>query len=63
MKLLFDKYDISIPFPQVVTQPTRRVPARRPRPKSAAADRFNEEQKSCVAKDLGNEDEDEDGKR
>lgn len=57
MKLIFDKYDISIPFPQVVlNQPTEFKKATEAEKRSA--DRFNEEQKAA-AKDLGNEDEDE----
>ena len=61
MKLLFDKYDISIPFPQVViNQPTEFQKATEAEKRSA--DRFNEEQKAA-SRNLGNEDEDEDGKR
>ena len=61
MKLLFDKYDISIPFPQVViNQPTEFQKATEAEKRSA--DRFNEEQKDA-SRNLGNEDEDEDGKR
>ena len=61
MKLLFDKYDINIPFPQVViNQPTEFQKATEAEKRSA--DRFNEEQKAA-SKNLGNEDEDEDGKR
>ncbi|MBC5582815.1 mechanosensitive ion channel [Eggerthella guodeyinii] len=55
MKMLFDKYDISIPYPQVVinqaSEYKKATAAERFR-----ADRFNEEQKE-VAKDLGNDDE------
>ena len=61
MKLLFDKYDISIPFPQVViNQPTEFQKATEAEKRSA--DRFNEEQKAA-SRNLGNEDEDEDEKR
>lgn len=61
MKLLFDKYDISIPFPQVViNEPTEYKKATYA--EKLSADRFNEEQKAA-AKKLGNEDEDEEGKR
>lgn len=61
MKLLFDKHDISIPFPQVViNEPTEFKKATYA--EKLSADRFNEEQKAA-AKKLGNEDEDEEGKR
>ncbi|PNV68048.1 mechanosensitive ion channel domain-containing protein [Enteroscipio rubneri] len=57
MKLIFDKYDISIPFPQVVVnQPVefKKATAREKR----SADRFNAEQKAA-AKELGNDEDDE----
>ena len=57
MKLLFDKYDISIPYPQVVlNQPIEYRKATDEEKRSA--DAFNEEQKNA-AKDLGNEEEEE----
>ena len=56
IKLLFDKYDISIPYPQVViNQPT--VFKKATAAEKAAADRFNAEQKEAVR---GMTDEDED---
>lgn len=56
MKLIFDKHDIGIPFPQVVVnQPTEFKKATEWEKRSA--DRFNEEQKAA-AKSLGNEEED-----
>ncbi len=56
IKLLFDKYDISIPYPQVViNQPTAFKKATAA--EKAAADRFNAEQKEAVR---GMTDEDED---
>lgn len=57
MKLLFDKHDISMPFPQVViNQPLdfKKATEREKR----SAERFSEEQKAA-AKKLGNEEEDE----
>lgn len=57
MKLLFDKYDISIPYPQVVlNQPTEFKKATEAEKRSA--DKFNAEQKEA-AKKLGNEEDDE----
>lgn len=57
MKLICDKHDISIPYPQVViNQPTEFKKATAAEKRSA--DRFNEEQKAA-SKDLGNEDDDE----
>lgn len=57
MKLICDKHDISIPYPQVViNQPTEFKKATAAEKRSA--DRFNEEQKAA-AKELGNEDDDE----
>ncbi|MBC2889795.1 mechanosensitive ion channel domain-containing protein [Gordonibacter massiliensis (ex Traore et al. 2017)] len=56
MKLIFDKHDIGIPFPQVViNQPTEFKKATEWEKRSA--DQFNEEQKAA-AKELGNEEED-----
>ena len=56
MKLLFDKHDISIPFPQVVVnQPIQFKKATAA--EKAAADRFNAEQKEAV-KNMVDEDED-----
>ncbi len=56
MKLLFDKHDISIPFPQVVVnQPVQFKKATAA--EKAAADRFNAEQKEAV-KNMVDEDED-----
>ena len=56
MKLLFDKYDISIPFPQVVVNKPvtfkKATAAER-----VAADKFNAEQKEAI-KNLTDEDED-----
>lgn len=57
MKLLFDKYDISIPYPQVVlNQPVEYRKATEAEKRTA--DLFNEEQKNA-AKDLGNEEDEE----
>lgn len=57
MKLICDKHDISIPYPQVViNQPTEFKKATAAEKRSA--DRFNEEQKAA-SRDLGNEDDDE----
>ena len=57
MKLISDKYDISIPYPQVVVnQPTEFKKATVA--EKYRADRFNEEQKAA-SKDLGNEEDDE----
>ena len=56
MKLLFDRYDISIPFPQVVVnQPT--VFKKATIAEKAAADKFNAEQKEAI-RNLVDEDED-----
>lgn len=56
MKLLFDKYDISIPFPQVViNKPTVHYEATEA--EKAAADRFNDEQKAAASK-IGNDEDD-----
>ena len=56
IKLLFDKYDISIPYPQVVVnQPT--VFKKATYAEKLAADRFNAEQKEAL-RDLADEDED-----
>ena len=45
MKLMFDKYDISIPFPQVVVnQP---IKFKKAAAEKAAADKFNAEQKEA----------------
>lgn len=58
MKLLFDKYDISIPYPQVViNQPTTFKKATEAEKRSA--DKFNEEQKAA-SKDVGDDDDDDD---
>lgn len=57
MKLIFDKYDISIPFPQVViNQPT--VFQKATEFEKRSADRFNAQQKAA-AKELGNDEDDE----
>lgn len=57
MKLLFDRHDISIPYPQVVlNQPTEYKKATEA--EKRRADKFNAEQKEA-SKDLGNEDDDE----
>ncbi len=56
MKLLFDKHDISIPYPQVViNKPT--VFKKATEAEKAAADKFNAEQKEAI-KNLVDEDED-----
>ena len=56
MKLLFDRYDISIPFPQVVVnQPT--VFKKATVAEKAAADKFNAEQKEAI-RNMVDEDED-----
>ena len=56
MKLLFDRYDISIPFPQVVVnQPT--VFKKATFAEKMAADKFNSEQKEAI-KNMADEDED-----
>ena len=56
MKLIFDKYNVSIPFPQVVVnQPTEFQKATEEEKRSA--DKFTEEQKE-KSKMLGNEDDD-----
>lgn len=56
MKLLFDKYDVSIPFPQVViNKPTVHYEATEA--EKAAADRFNDEQKIAASK-IGNDEDD-----
>ena len=56
MKLMFDKYDISIPYPQVViNQPT--VFKKATAAEKRAADAFNAEQKEAV-KHIGDENED-----
>ena len=57
MKLIFDKYDISIPFPQVViNQPTEFKKATAAEQRSA--DQFNAQQKAA-ARELGNDEDDE----
>ena len=57
MKLIFDEYDISIPFPQVVVnQPKEFLEATLA--EQMRADRFNEQQKEA-SRDIGNEEEDE----
>ena len=57
MKLLCDRHNISIPFPQVViNEPT--VFKKATEAEKRKADRFNEEQKAA-AKEVGNEDEEE----
>ena len=56
MKLLFDRYDISIPFPQVVVnQPT--VFKKATFAEKMAADKFNAEQKEAI-RSMADEDED-----
>lgn len=56
VKLLFDKYDISIPFPQVVVnEPT--VFKKATYAEKLAADKFNAEQKEAI-KNMADEDED-----
>lgn len=56
MKLLFDRYDISIPFPQVVVnQPT--VFKKATIAEKLAADKFNAEQKEAI-RSMADEDED-----
>ena len=56
MKLLFDRYDISIPFPQVVVnQPT--VFKKATFAEKLAADKFNAEQKEAI-RSMADEDED-----
>ena len=57
MKLIFDEYDISIPFPQVVVnQPKEFLEATLA--EQMRADRFNAQQKEA-SRDIGNEEEDE----
>ena len=57
MKLIFDKHDISIPFPQVViNQPT--VFKKATEYEKRSADQFNKQQKAA-AKELGNDEDDE----
>ncbi len=60
MKLLFDKYNIAIPFPQVVVnQPLEAIQATEEEKRAAEA--FNEEQKNAAAaKNLGNDERDKD---
>ncbi len=61
MKILFDKYDISIPYPQVVVnRPTVFQEATEAEKRSA--DKFHEEQKEA-SKDFGNEDDEEEEKK
>lgn len=57
MKLIFDKYDINIPFPQVViNEPTEFTKASAY--EKLRADKFNEQQKEA-SKGIGNEEEEE----
>lgn len=58
MKLIFDKYDINIPFPQVVVnQPIEFQKATEE--EKETANKFAEEQK-VKSKNLGNEEDDDD---
>ncbi|MEG0016252.1 MAG: mechanosensitive ion channel [Gordonibacter sp.] len=61
MKILFDKYNISIPYPQmVINQPTEFKKATEAEKRSA--DKFHKEQKEA-SKDLGDDDGDEEEKK
>ena len=53
MKLIFDEYEINIPYPQVVVHEPREF-YKATLAEQLRADRFNDEQKEA-AKDMGNE--------